>query len=153
MNFTSICKLLLIYLILVGFSCNKPPCECDFVPNQSIEIKFINQQEQNLIFGAAAIYRIDSIRILNQKNNFNINNASLQKGFINSNDVKFDFYIPAAKSYIYYNQQTQQDSLEIKWLKKSGKCCGNLQEYRVADSVKFNNTFIKAVDGIYYFVK
>src|ERR1035437_4038135 len=115
MKFTSIYKLLMIYIILSGISCKKPPCECDFFPNQSIEIKFINQQEQNLIFGPTALYRIDSIQVLKQKNNFNINNASVRKGFIDSNNVEFDFHIPSEKSYIYYTQQTQQDSLEIKW--------------------------------------
>ena len=143
----------MIYIILGSISCDKPPCECDFVPDQSIEIKFINQQEQNLIFGPMALYRMDSLRVLKQKNNFNIINASLRKGFIDSNDVKFDFHIPVEKSYIYYNQQTQQDSLEIKWLTKKGKCCGNVQEYSVIDSVKFNNTFISPTNGIYYFVK
>ena len=152
MNF-AIYKLLIIYAILSGISCNKPPCKCDFVPHQFIEVKFINQQEQNLIFGPTALYRIDSIQVLKEKNSFNINNASLRKGFLDSNNVEFDFYIPAGKSYIYYNQQTKQDSLEIKWSTKTGKCCENLQEYAVVDSVKFNNVFIKPVNAVYYFVK
>jgi hypothetical protein len=153
MNFTSIYKLLMIYIILSGISCNKPPCTCDFVPRQFIEIKFINQQGQNLIFGPTALYRIDSVRVLNLKNNFNINNASVRKGVIDSNNVEFDFYITAEKSYIYYNQQTKQDSLEIKWLTKTGKCCENPQEYTIVDSVKFNNISIKPINGVYYFAK
>ena len=155
MNFNSIYKLITIYILLAGISCSKPPCACDFDSgsNQSIEIKFINQQEQNLISGSAALYRIDSIRVLNKKNNFNINNASVRKGFIDSNNVRLDFYILTKKSYIYYNQQTQQDSLEIKWLAKTGKCRGSVQKYNVPDSVRFNNALIKPVNGIYFFVK
>jgi hypothetical protein len=146
-------KILMVCLILNIISCNKPPCECDFIPRQYIEIKFINQQDQNLIFGPGALYRIDSIRVLKQKNNFNINNSSVRKGVIDSNNVEFDFYMPAGISYIYYDQQTLQDSLEIKWLTKSGKCCGNLQDYYVVDSVKFDNVFINPINGVYYFVK
>jgi len=154
MIFISRFKLLVIYLItFTGISCNKPPCKCDFVPRQFIEIKFINQQEQNLIFGPAALYQIDSIRVLKQKDNFTINNSSVRKGFIDSNDVRFDFYIPAEKSYIYYSQQTQQDSLEIKWITATGKCCGNPEKYTVVDSVKFNDKFVEPRNEVYYFTK
>lgn len=65
----------------------------------------------------------------------------------------FDFYVPANKSYLYYNQQTQQDSIEIKWLTKTGKCCGSKQSYNIIDSVKFDNVFINPINGLYYFVK
>jgi hypothetical protein len=153
MNCSSLYRLLMIYIILTGISCDKEPCNCDFVARQVTEIKFINQQGQNLIFGATALYHIDSIQVLNQKNNFKINNASVRKGVIDSNNVEFDFYVPAEKNYLYYNQQTQLDSLEIKWLTKTGKCCGNLQEYAVVDSVKFNNVSVKPLNGVYYFVK
>jgi hypothetical protein len=150
MNLTSV-KLLIIYIMLTCVSC-KQPCICDVAPGQSIEIKFINQQKENLIFGPTALYQIDSMQVL-ARTNFNTNNASIRKGAIDSNNVKFYFYIPAEKSYIYYNQQTQQDSIEIKWLTKAGTCCGISQEYVVADSVKFNNVSIRPLNDVYYFVK
>jgi len=154
MKFNFIYKFLIVYLVLSSISCNKPPYICDAYPGQSIEIKFINQQGQNLIFGLTAQYRIDSIRFLSQKNNFNILNASSQKGFIDSNNIIFHFYTPESKSYIYYNQQTPLDSLEIKWVVKTTKCeRGGSLEYNSMDSVKFNNVFIKPVNGVYTFVK
>ncbi len=147
-----VCRFLLVCTIAGCASCIKPPCECDFVAEQFIEIKIVNQQGQNLVFGRFGIYQIDSIQVLQEKNNFNISNASVRRGLIDSNNVRFDFYIPAAKSYIYY-KQNQQDSLEIKWIVKTGKCCGGSQEYNFIDSVKFNNTYIKPLNGSYTFVK
>ncbi len=135
------------------FSCNKEPCECDFIEINYIEVKFINQQGQNLFFGTASLYNIDSLRILKEENNFNINNASVRKGFIDSTNLAFNFYVHEEKSYIYYNSHTKTDSLQIKWLMKTGKCCGSSQNYYVVDSVKFNNVFVKPVNGVCTFVK
>lgn len=143
---------LLLGLILIS-SCNKPPCECDYIAIDFIECKIVNQQGQNLIFGPSALYKIDSVQILNDYNNFNINNASVRKGLIDSTALRFDFHIAAVRSYIFYNHQSAEDSVEVKWLTKTGKCCGASQEYYTIDSVKFNNIFIKPINGIYTFVK
>ncbi len=140
-------------LILFIFSCNKTPCECDFIDIHYIECKIVNQQGQNFIFGPSALYKIDSIQVLKEYNNLNINNASVRKGLIDSTGLRFDFYVRETKSYIYYNKQTPEDSVEIKWLTKTGKCCGGPEEYYTVDSVKFNNVFIKPVNGVYTFVK
>ncbi len=146
-------SLIIIYLTC-SISCNKPPYHCDSFPNQSIEIKIINQLGQNLIFGANSRYRIDSIRVLNQQNNFGVHNASVQKGFIDSNNLVFHFYTAASKSYIYYNNQTSHDSLEIKWIIKSTKCeRGGTLKYNEVESVKFNNIFINSINGVYTFIK
>jgi hypothetical protein len=149
---TSISVLSIIFFCILIASCNKPPCECD-IPSYPIEIKFVNQQGQNLMFGSFALYRIDSLQISKQYNNNDINNASVSKGLTDSTVVRLDFYVPETKSYIYYNDHTPQDSLEIKWLIKKGKCCGNVEEYKVFDSVKFNAVLIKPINGQYYFVK
>jgi hypothetical protein len=153
MKLSSLNKLFVICLVSIVFSCNKPPCQCDFVPAQFIEIKFVDQQGQNLVFGTGAKYRLDTLRILNEKNNFNINNASVRRGIGDSTAVRLDFYTPAVKNFIYYNSQTPQDSLIIKWLVKTGKCCGHAEEYMIADSVKFNNDLITPINNVYYFVK
>ena len=145
--------ILLICSALAGISCNKPPCECDFITADFIELKVLNHQGQNLLFGSSALYLSDSIQILKEKNNLTVNNASVHKGLIDSTAIQLNFYVPEAKSYIYYNHLTQQDSIEIKWLIKKGKCCGNTQEYRVVDSVKFDTVLVKPIDGIYYFVQ
>ncbi|MEJ7823736.1 MAG: hypothetical protein WKF85_15545 [Chitinophagaceae bacterium] len=152
-------KLTLKYLLLIiyltfSISCNKPPYQCDSFPNQSIEIKIINQQGQNLFFGANSRYLIDSIRVLTQQNNFGVHNASVQKGFIDSNNLLFHFYTPEAKSYIYYNNQTSHDSLEINWVIKITKCeRGGTLEYNAVESVKFNSFFINSINGVYTFIK
>ena len=145
--------ILLIYLMPANISCNKPPCECDFIPADFIEFKVLNHQGQNLLFGPFALYLTDSIQILKEKNNLTVNNASVSKGLTDSTAIQLNFYVPEVKSYIYYNHLTPQDSIEVKWLIKKGKCCGNIQEYRVIDSVKFNTMLIKPIDGIYYFVQ
>lgn len=147
-------KLFAGYLIIIILaSCNKPPCKCDFVPINFLEIRFVNLQGQNLFFGNNALYKMDSVRVLKERGNFNINNASVRKGIADSNSVRFDFYIPADKSYIYYNGQSSQDSLEVKWLSETGKCCNSDHQYYTVDSVKFNGTLMKPENGIYYFVK
>ncbi len=153
MKFGLYYNLLLIYFLMNISSCLKPPCKCDVDDGQHLEVKFINQQEQNLVFGPAALYKIDSIQVLRQKNNFDVNNASVRKGVINSDNVRFDFYVPEEKSYIYYSQQASQDSLEIKWLTKKGKCCGESFEYYVVDSLKFNGSPVKPVNKVYSLVK
>ena len=118
---------------LIYSSCIKPPCECDFVPVQFVEGKVINQQGQNLIFGSTAQFRFDSVRLLATYNSADYHNASIIRGLIDSAALRFDFYVPAEKSYIYYNRQTALDSLEIKWQTKTGKCCGAPHEYRVVE--------------------
>lgn len=153
MKLASLYILLIICLIPVIISCTKPICKCDFIPVNFIEFKLINKQGQNLLFGPSALYHTDSVQILKEKNNIYINNASVRKGLTDSTAMQLNFYVPEAKSYIYYNYHTPQDSIEIKWVIKKGKCCGNLQEYRVIDSVKFNTVLIKPIDGLYYFVQ
>lgn len=144
--------LYILLICLMSANCNKPPCECDFIPADFIEFKVLNHQGQNLLFGSFALYLTDSIQILKEKNNLTVNNASVSKGLTDSTAIQLNFYVPEAKNYIYYNHLTPQDSIEVKWLIKKGKCCGNTQEYRVIDSVKFNTVLIKPIDGIYYFV-
>lgn len=146
-------KLWIACVVISSVHCNKQPCICDFVPVQFIEVKFVNSQNQNIIFGQFAQYKIDSLHVLKQRSSFEISNASVIRGLIDSNNVRFDFYIPAGKSYLYYDQQSPQDSLDIKWLTKTGKCCGGAESYNVVDSVKFNNILIKPVNGIYTFIK
>ena len=140
-------------MVLFIFSCNKQPCECDYINMQFIEFKLVNQQGQNLIFGSYSKFIADSIQVLKEPNSFNFSNATVSKGFIDSTGLHFDFHIPAIKSYIYYNRQTQQDSLEIKWITKTGKCCGSSSQYSVVDSVKFNNVLAMPVNGVYTFIK
>jgi hypothetical protein len=118
-----------------------------------LEIKIINQQGQNLLSGSNALYNADNLQILKQPDNLNINNASIRNGLIDTTAVRLDFYVEETKSYIYYNNQTPADSIEIKWLSKTGKCCGAVQRYEDIDSVKFNNAFISPVNGVYHFVK
>ena len=104
-------------------------------------------------FNLASLYKMDSIKVLKEKNNPNVNNASVNKGAIDSTNLKFDFYVTEEKSYIYYNQQSSLDSIEIKWLVKKGKCCDAEQEYYTVDSVKFNGVLIKPENGVYQLVK
>lgn len=141
-------------LITILFhSCSKPPCHCDFDPVHSLESKIVNTQGQNLVLGSAAVYKIDSIRVLQSGNDLYINNASVRKGLADTTAVRFDFYIEAAKSYIYYNQQTTPDSLEVDWIQKTGRCCNNPETYYTIDKVKFNNKIIQPQNGVYFFVK
>lgn len=125
----------MLCIIFHDVSCVKQPCLCDFDLGQYLEVKFINQQNQNLIFGPNAIFQIDSIQALYQKDIFNTNTASVKKGRIDLTNVEFDFYRPEEKT-LYINQQTTQDSLEIKWVTKTGKCCESNQEYNAVDSSK-----------------
>ena len=155
MNITGIKKgsiaVILIMFLLTG--CTKWPCIVDFDPVTHIEIQFTDSQGKNLIFGPQALYNVDSIRILKQNNNQDTNNASVRKGLIDTNNVRLDFYIEAEKSYIYYNSNVTTDSLRIVYITKTGKVCGHKEEYKSIDSVFFNNTFVKPVNGVYHFVK
>lgn len=123
---------------------------CDLPPNtQFFVAKIVNQQGENLVFGNAALYNPDSIKILKQTN------PAVMNGFVrkNTRDSTLDFFTfiqPFTKSYIYYNSQTPLDSLEIKWLIKSTTYCGNIYE---VDSVKFNNGNFKQAKGTITFVK
>ncbi len=127
-------------------SCGKPVC--DLPPEPHFVAKIVNQQGKNLVFGNAALYNPDSIKILKQTN------PAVMNGFVmkNTGDSTLDFTVrqPIIKSYIYYNSQTPLDSLEIKWLTRSSKYCGNIYE---VDSLKFNNGNFKKVNGTLTFVK
>ncbi|MEO6868075.1 MAG: hypothetical protein ABI168_00425 [Ginsengibacter sp.] len=154
MNITGI-KKNSIAVILIMFllpSCTKWPCIADFDPATHIEIQFTDRQGKNLVFGPQAIYNIDSIRVLKEKNNQNINNASVRKGLVDSNNVRFDFYIKAEKSYIYYNS-INTDSLRIVFISKIGKVCGHNEEYKAIDSLFYNNNLVKPVNEVYHFVQ
>jgi hypothetical protein len=153
MKLYEVFKILAIYFLFNLISCGKPPCKCDFTPVQFIEVAIVNDQGENLIFGPASLYKMDSIKVLKQKNNFDVNNSSVNKGAIDSTNLRLDFYQPEEKSYIYYNQQSSLDSIEIKWLFKKGKCCDAEQEYYTVDSVKFNGVLIKPENGVYQLVK
>jgi hypothetical protein len=142
---------LLFFIILT--SCDKPCNDCgDPNPTQFIKAKILNQQGQNLIFGSTALYHSDSIRLLKEKNNLSITNGSVSKNTKDST-LLLEFYNSEGKIYIYYNQQTPQDSLEIKYLFKSQRCCGKLTTYSEIDSVKFNSIYNKPVNGVVHFVK
>ena len=140
------------YLSILFFSCNKPPCETD-IPNLALEIKFVNQQGQNLVCGSFAQYQIDSLQISKYSGNNYTNNASVNRALTDTTAVRLDFYVKEEISYIYYNAHSTPDTLKIKWLTKTGKSCGNNEEYKVVDSVIFNNVLVKPVNGLYYFVK
>ncbi len=148
-------KTILAFLFFITcIACNKPPYQCDIFPDQSIEIKFLNQQGQNIIAVPNASYLIDSIKVLKFKNSFNIHNASVQKGLLNPENIKLYFYTPETKSFIYYNQQTASDTLEINWVIKAVNCeRGGSMEYNAVDAVKFNSILIEPVDGVYTFIK
>jgi hypothetical protein len=153
MKLTSVLQSFILYLTLCFISCNKPPCECDFTPVNFIQIQLVNQQGQNLLSGPSALYQVDSLKILNQPFNLDINNASVEKGVTDSTAVLINFYVYETKNYIYYNSQTPVDSIEINWVRKVGKCCETPMNYELVDAVKFNNTLVNPVKGTYYFVK
>ena len=147
---------LFFFIVLITaclFSCLKPPCECDFAPRQYIECRLVNRQGQNLVFGPNAIYKFDSIQILKNDHDLSINNASVDRLYRDSSFLRFDFYVPESRSFIYFNQQTKTDTLDIEWIKKTGKCCGAPSTYYITGEVKFNNVLIQPTNGIYYFLK
>lgn len=152
----TILKSCLIALVLILFllqGCTKWPCTVDFDASTHIEILLTDNQGKNLIFGPQAIYNIDSISILKEKNNHSINNASVRKGLIDTNNVRLDFYIEAEKNYIYFNSNVNTDSLRIVFITKTGKACGHNEEYKSIDSVFYNNKLVKPVNEVYHFVK
>lgn len=146
-----------LFFVLVtafpNFSCNKLPCTCDFNEVRFIEVKFVNQQGQNLLFGPSPLYQFDSLQILNEKHNLNISNVSVQRSMTDSSAALLFFGKVDAKSFIYYNNSASEDSIEITWIKKTGKCCGGPQDYNFIDSVRINKNVLFPVNGIYTFVK
>jgi hypothetical protein len=120
---------------------------------QYTECKLINQQGQNLIFGPAAIYLLDSIHVLKIDTSLSINNASVRRFLDDSSSLRFDFYVPETRSFIYYKYQAKTDTLDVAWSEKTGKCCGSSISYFVPGQVKFNGLPIQPTNGIYYFVK
>lgn len=150
----SINKVIRACLLTLSLSCTKPPCEFDFVDINFIAIKVENQQRQNLFSGASAVHNADSIRVLNKINNFDVDNAAVIKSPNESSSVIFSFYkTESVKSYIYYNSQLPQDSIELITTAKIGCCCGNKVDYKDITGVKFNNVTITPTNGRFIFVK
>jgi hypothetical protein len=143
------------FIILTGISCQscKQPCQCEPVTIPDFECKILNQQGQNLIFGSQALYKVDSLKVLKTRNDFSVHNASVRRSFSDSSNLRFDFYVPEAKSFFYYNQQAKTDSLEINWVERKGKCCGEPYTYYSVAQVKFNGTVIQPQNQVYYFIK
>lgn len=106
-----------------------------------------------MVFGSAALYRLDSVRVLKNRGSLYTNNASVRKGLNDTAALRFDFYVTAAKSYIYFNQQTQTDSLEIIWETKTGRCCQHEETYESVGTVRFNGAVVQPQKGTYVFVK
>lgn len=140
-------------VIITLFTCNKPPCICDFDQRLGIDVKIVDNNGHDLVLGVSSIYKFDSLDILNKLNDFSVSNASVDPAYYHPNSIAFNFHIPAPKSYIYYGQGIQQDSLQITWVTKTGKCCNSSQDYLEVGAVKFNNQVIIPQNGVYYFVK
>ena len=151
MKSTLIFKVLFLYLTLTIISCLKPPCNCEPIPFPSIRVKIVNQQGQNLLFGANALYNPDSIKVSEQRNNVSPN--AFVYHLISDSTLRINFNKPSEKSYIYYNQQTLQDSLEIQWISKTGRCCGEKYTFYEMETLKFNSASITPVNGILHFIK
>ena len=142
-----------VLLILIFFACNKPPCNCDFVDISSITFKVLNQQDQNLVFGPQRIFSKDSIQFLKGLNNFSIHTASVSRSYYDSSSLTANFYKNDSKTYIYYNQQTPPDSIEVEWEQKQGKCCGSSQSYLTIKSYKLNNASPQIQNGVLLITK
>lgn len=140
-----------IFIIVLFFSC-RPFCQCEPITMAYFECRIINPQGQNLVFGSQALYKIDSIKVLQKRNDFSVHNASVRKSYKDSANLFFDFYVPQAKSFIYYNQLSASDSLEIRWADKKQKCCGEPFIYHSIEEVKFNGTIVQPQNGVYYLV-
>ena len=156
MLFTKEKQLITCFVLLINAginSCLKPPCECDFLPAQYIECRIVDQQGQNLVYGPNALYKFDSIQILKNHNEFSIHNASVNRLYKDSSFLRFDFYLPESRSFIYYNQQTKTDTLDIEWIEKTGKCCETPSTYYIAGAVRLNNVLVPPTNGIHYFPK
>jgi hypothetical protein len=67
--------------------------------------------------------------------------------------LAFNFYIPEAKSYIYYSKQAKTDTLEISWIAKEGKCCGEPFTYYGAEGLTLNGQPLQPNNGVYLIVK
>ncbi|HYO21601.1 MAG TPA: hypothetical protein VER36_04285 [Flavisolibacter sp.] len=106
-----------------------------------------------MVFGLQASFRLDSIKILKTLNNFSVHHASVQRSYKDTSAVELNFYLPEAKSFIYYNPQTLPDSLEIRWAPKKGKCCGEPFTFYGIDEIKFNSTIVPPQNNIYILTK
>jgi hypothetical protein len=135
-------------------SCLKPPCQCDPPgPIPYLEFRIVNQQGQNLVFGSSAIFKVDTIQLLKNYNDFSVSNASVNRSYIDSTNLAFNFHVPEAKSFIYYGRQAKTDTLEIDWVHKEGKCCGEPFPYYSPETFKLNDQSLQPRNGVYYIVK
>ncbi len=148
-SFTCIIALLNILFL----SCTKPPCFCNFTSIQHLEIKISNRQGQNLVFGPARLFSADSISVLKTNNDLTVHSASVNRSSIDTAALRFDFYVTESRSFLYYDQQTKSDTLDIEWSTKTGECCSSPQTFQTIDGVKLNGVPLQANNNIYVFVK
>jgi hypothetical protein len=145
--------LLSVVASLLFTACDKPPCECNFLPAHHIDIRVLDAQGRNLVFGPARRFSADSIGILKTAKDLTIHNASVNRSPDDSASLRLNFYIPAERSFLYYNQQAATDTLDVAWTTKTGRCCGGPQTYQTIESVRFNNISLPLQNGSYLLVK
>ena len=138
--------------VLFG-ACTKPPCQCDFIPVNHLDIRIVNGQGRNLVFGPSRLFSADSIGILNINNDPKVHNASVRRSPADTAALRLNFYVPAERSFIYYNQQTITDTLDVVWTTKTGRCCGGPQTYQTIESIKLNSAPLQVQSGSYLIIK
>ena len=147
-------ELVLLVLLNVGlYSCIKPPCQCEPIQSDHVDIKIVDRQGQNLVYCPSKVFPVDSLRVLKNSYDFSVHNASVSRSFSDTTAIQFDFFVPEKKSYMYYNHLTKQDTLDIDWVAKKRKCCGEPYTFQAIEGVKLNGVPVKPQNGIYQVVK
>lgn len=150
-TFTTTCTVLLLSLCFQ--SCVKWFCQCEPIAIDNFECRIVSPQGRNLVLGAQAIFKLDSLKVLKNRNDLSVQNAEVSSSYGDTANLQFHFRRPETKSYIYYNQQTGSDSLEIEWVDKQGKCCGDAYTYSSIRQVKFNGAVVQPQGKVYYLIK
>lgn len=143
----------LAFLLSGIASCIKPPCTCDPISTQTLTSKIVDRQGRNLVFGPASSFSTDSIKVLENAADFSVHNAAVSQGFADTSTLVLHFYVPAQRSYLYFNRQTASDTLEIDWESKAANCCSEPFTYSDLGRVTFNGATVTPQNGIYYLVK
>jgi hypothetical protein len=145
-------KLLFLFALLVFQSSCKRFCKCDPEPSGFTRFKIINNNDQNLLFGNAAKFRIDSLRILAKDANGILEPAAFGTNAYDSSYVG-TYLNSNSKLYLYLSLLEPLDSLEVSWKPVMKKCCGERYQSREITELRFNGKQVNPGNNIYSFVK
>jgi len=145
-------KIFFLFVAIFLINACKSFCVCEPEPPGGISFVVLNKNGQDLLFGAQARYKPDSVKILikDQAGNFTAGAYSI---YSFDNSAVRAYLNDSQKYYLYLSASEPLDSIEAEWKPVTEKCCGDKYQTRILRSLKFNGKVTEPLNGTYQLIR